>query len=317
MRLLKETPAGDETLSRKLLMEIASDLHVEFAYLEFHDKHGISRGCCLSAQLGCAVGCKQCMTSYMVPRAFLRNLTASEIIQYIQLGVNHLQEKIPALQHGAALQFADFSGVGDCAYNWFAVRDAMAVLVPDLFERFTVSSIAPLKWIQCLLDSSDQAMLPERVAVSLHGGTQEIRQRLIPCAEDPIVALPVWGTLMDRNIRLILNYVIHKGNTGPRELDALVFLLANNRSNFDLLRLSPLNDVPDMQVEHSPLSTTQVRGHLIKALPWLPVVEFKPIGTHRHMGCGQMRAKECMQAYAVDSQALDVPSKSESGGKSQ
>ena len=62
----------------KYLLEFADGNCVETVLMRFDNRSNLSA--CVSSQIGCNVGCKFCMTA---KRGFVRNLTASEIIDQV------------------------------------------------------------------------------------------------------------------------------------------------------------------------------------------------------------------------------------------
>lgn len=150
----------------KLLVHAGDGQGFECVLLPFEDRVS----CCLSTQVGCAMGCRFCATGLS---GFDRNLTAGEIVsQYLIL-----QRLSPR-----RISHVVFMGMGEPLHNYDAVLKAIRLLKDEIgisYRRMTVSTVGLVPQIYRLAEE----MLPINLAVSLHSSKDEVRERLIPAAK--------------------------------------------------------------------------------------------------------------------------------------
>ena len=234
---------------------------------------------CMSAQAGCGFGCAHCATTYSEVR-FQRSLTGDEIVEVVAA--------IAARHSAGSVRTVDFSGTGDSSRNWAAVSDAVRRLRADgVCRSVIVTSVAPQRWVRQLLES-DSARWPDEFLFSLHGPTRDSRRLVVTNGEDPARAIAGWHAVA-RRASVMLNYVMHEGNTRPADVADLVGLLGPHDC-FTALRLTPLNAVagsPLVPVADPSSFVDQVRA----GLPAWDVRVVDPIGLDADAGCGQLRAR--------------------------
>ncbi|MGF1656438.1 MAG: 23S rRNA (adenine(2503)-C(2))-methyltransferase RlmN [Verrucomicrobiales bacterium] len=124
---------------------------------------------CISTQVGCAYGCKFCASGL---KGWTRDLQASEIVEQILLVEEVSQSKVSNLV---------FMGMGEPLANYENWLHAVKILNASWglkmgARKMTVSTsgLAPR-----IKDLADQA-LPIRLAVSLHGARDHIREKIMP-----------------------------------------------------------------------------------------------------------------------------------------
>jgi len=137
---------------------------------------------CVSSQVGCAYGCKFCASGLA---GWKRNLTRGEIVgQFFRIGERPVGEGVSAEAVRADHVPFDnivFMGMGEPLANFDAVAGAIESLQSEWGFRFgarriTVSTSGLVPEIRKLADLG----IPIRLAVSLHGGTDEVRSRIMP-----------------------------------------------------------------------------------------------------------------------------------------
>jgi 23S rRNA (adenine2503-C2)-methyltransferase len=163
--------------TRKYLVRIAGGHEVETVYIPEENRGTL----CVSSQVGCTLTCSFCHTG---TQRLVRNLTAAEIVGQVMLARDDLGEW-PEPGHGPKdetrlLSNVVLMGMGEPLYNFEAVRDAMRIVMDgegiSLSRRritLSTSGVVPeiartAEEIGCLL------------AVSFHGTTDEIRDKLVP-----------------------------------------------------------------------------------------------------------------------------------------
>jgi len=127
------------------------------------------RTICVSTQVGCAYGCKFCASGL---DGFSRNLEASEIVQQL-LAVEKAS--------GERIDNVVFMGMGEPLANFDnvirAIRIINATWGMEIGARhITVSTSGLAPQIRKLADEP----LQSRLAISLHGATDEVRNKIMP-----------------------------------------------------------------------------------------------------------------------------------------
>lgn len=129
------------------------------------DRHTV----CLSTQVGCAYGCKFCASGL---EGVKRNLTPAEIVDQV-LRVQRLS--------GEKLNNIVVMGMGEPLANYDNLLRALKIINASWglgigARKITVSTVGLVPRIRQLADEPMQI----RLAVSLHGATDEIREKIMP-----------------------------------------------------------------------------------------------------------------------------------------
>lgn len=217
-RIRSEHPAADG--SERLLVELADGQTVESVLLP-------RDGLCVSTQVGCAVGCRFCVTG---KSGLLRQVSSIEIITQVLLA-----------RHRRPVKKVVFMGMGEPAHNLDNVLEAIDLLgtfggighknlvfstVGDLrvFERLPLQQVKPA------------------LALSLHTTKAELREHLLPKA--PRIApaeLIDLGETYARTVGYPIQYqwTLLKGiNDGADEMDEVLRLF---KGKYAVLNLIPFN----------------------------------------------------------------------------
>jgi 23S rRNA (adenine2503-C2)-methyltransferase len=173
------------------------------------------RTLCVSTQVGCAYGCKFCASGL---DGWTRNLHAGEIVEQI-LRVEELG--------GDRISNLVFMGMGEPLANFENVMKAVEILnapwgVGIGARRITLSTSGLAPQIRALADQPLQI----RLAVSLHGATDEVRQQIMPVnRKHPLAALLEACEYYSarKKQRLTFEYILIAGvNDRPEDAAALV-----------------------------------------------------------------------------------------------
>ena len=120
----------------KLLLRPVFDELIETVGMPYEERFS----CCVSTQVGCAIGCAFCATG---AAGFKRNLAAGEIVdQVLTVGEVALKEKL--LGAGGRISHVVFMGMGEPLINYDATLTAVKLLNAELkigMRNITVSSI--------------------------------------------------------------------------------------------------------------------------------------------------------------------------------
>jgi 23S rRNA (adenine2503-C2)-methyltransferase len=164
---------GSKDTTRKFLFRLSDENLVESVLIPaspaLYGERSDRRTICVSTQVGCAYGCKFCASGL---DGFSRNLDASEIVQQL-LAVEKAS--------GERIDNVVFMGMGEPLANFANVVRAIRIInAPWGLEigarHITVSTSGLAPQIRELADES----LQSRLAISLHGATDEVRNRIMP-----------------------------------------------------------------------------------------------------------------------------------------
>lgn len=167
----------------KLLLELGDQSLIETVIIRApQDGVGLEHSrktICISTQVGCAMGCKFCASGLM---GLKRDLTAGEIVAQL-LQVCYRED---ARTRRARAELASFDnivvmGMGEPLANYEAISTALAIINADWglgfgARRITLSTSGLVPNILKLADNP----IGVRLAVSLHGATDEVRTRIMP-----------------------------------------------------------------------------------------------------------------------------------------
>ncbi len=236
---------------------------------------------CVSSQVGCAMGCRFCVTGAL---GFRRNLQAHEIVEQVL----HARER---LRPESDLTNIVFMGMGEPFQNFEEVQTALGRLISPGYvglskRKVTVSTCGHVEGIQRLGREGPIVNL----AISLNATTDETRSRLMPvnrkwplkellraCREFPLKPTR----------RITFEYVLFAGvNDTLEDARRLVRLLKGIRSKVNLI---PFNPHPGSEFskpgDEQVLAFQQV---LVEAGLTAPVRKSK--GADIAAACGQLKA---------------------------
>ena len=225
LQLVKRQQSSDGT--EKFLFELEDGQTIESVLIPDKDRLTL----CISSQVGCAMGCRFCLTG---KSGLIRNLRAWEIVEQI-LSVNRLimPKKITNIV---------FMGMGEPLANFDEVVEALKRIISYFGiskRRITLSTsgLAPK-----ILELPGRA--PEvNLAISLNATTDAVRDRLMPVNKKyPIRSLlEACGKFPLRPRRMLtFEYVLIAGvNDSVEDGSRLVRLLRGLRCTVNLIPLNP------------------------------------------------------------------------------
>lgn len=160
------------------------------------------RTICVSTQVGCAYGCKFCASGL---EGFSRNLQASEIVQQLIAAEAASGEKIDNVV---------FMGMGEPLANFENLTRALQIINAPWglgigARRITISTSGLAPQIRKLADQPTQF----RLAISLHGATDEVRDKIMPINRKYNLAtlLDACDFYVAKKRRLIFEYILIAG----------------------------------------------------------------------------------------------------------
>ena len=232
LRLEEERQARDGC--RKLLFALEDGNLIESVLIPEEEHYTL----CLSSQVGCAMGCRFCLTA---KRGLVRNLTAGEIVNQV-LAVKSL------LLGGQPLTNLVFMGMGEPLANFAALVRALTILAAPWGlnfspRRLTVSTVGLAPFIPRLGDAARA-----NLTVSLNAVDNETRSRLMPInrrypLEEVLAACRAFP--LPRHRRITFAYVLLKDiNDTPVQARQLARLLRGFKAKINLIPFNPYPQLP-------------------------------------------------------------------------
>ena len=193
---------------------------------------------CISSQVGCAMGCKFCLTAR---QGFIRNLKSSEIINQV-IQIRELLDQPEKLTNIV------FMGMGEPLANFEAVKKAVNnIISPSALNfsrrRVTLSTCGLVPEIERL--GKD---LPINLAVSLNAGDDKTRNILMPINKKyPLTRLieTLKRFPLHKGGRITFEYILIKDiNDRLNDATNLARLLKNLRAKINLIPFNRYNGSP-------------------------------------------------------------------------
>ncbi len=193
--------------TKKALITLHDGTKVETVYMP--NARG-TKTICVSSQVGCAMACTFCATGTM---GLVRDLTTDEIVDQVRFFKFSEPDEEPITN-------IVFMGMGEPLANYEATKAAVKILVDELEigpTRITVSSVcAPVVLARILKDDDFPAV---RMALSVHAGTDETREKIVPTHK---------ATSMAKIVEWCEAYLEKKGNRRHHVTIEYVMLLNVN-----------------------------------------------------------------------------------------
>ena len=266
-RVRSRHPAADG--SERLLVELADGQSVESVLLP-------RDGLCVSTQVGCAVGCRFCMTGR---EGLARHLGSAEIVAQVALG--------RALR---PVRKVVFMGMGEPAHNLDAVLEAIEWLgnEGDLGHKNLVLSTVGDRRV---FERMPVAQVKPALALSLHSTFAGKRQRLLPRAPriDP-AELVAHAERYARATRYPIQYqwtLLEGINDGDDEVERIAALL---RGSYAVMNLIPFNAVAGLDYQRPSPERMAAMARSLNRRGILTKLR-NSAGQDVEAGCGQLRAR--------------------------
>jgi 23S rRNA (adenine2503-C2)-methyltransferase len=222
-------------LTRKYLLRLNDGQVIETVLMGYDGRFTA----CLSSQAGCAMGCVFCATGQM---GFVRNLTVGEIVAQVRHVRRMLSQSHPHLR----LRNIVLMGMGEPLHNYDAVMKAMDI-VSDVRgasigpSRIAISTVGLVPNILRMAAENR----PYRLAVSLHGSTEEERSALVPTSKKwnlEILIAACRSYCETTGKRIFFEWTLIAGkNDSPETAERLVALLQSIDSHVNIIPLNPTN----------------------------------------------------------------------------
>ena len=275
--------------TRKYLVRIAGGHEVEVVYIPEKDRGTL----CISSQVGCTLTCSFCHTG---TQKLVRNLTAGEIIGQVMLARDDLNEW-PEPGQGSGengprlLSNIVLMGMGEPLYNFENVRDAMKIAMDGegialSRRRITLSTSGVVPEIHRTADE-----IGCMLAVSFHGTTDEIRDKLVPInkkwnLEKLLEALAAYPKVTNSE-RITFEYVMLKDvNDTDEDARRLVKLIEGIPAKINLI---PFNEWPGAPYKRSDADRIKAFADIIYNAGYASPIR-RPRGEDIMAACGQLKS---------------------------
>lgn len=266
-RVQSEHPGGDG--SARLLVALADGQMVESVLLP-------RDGVCVSTQVGCAVGCRFCMTG---KSGLLRQVSSLEIIAQVILA-----------RRQRPVKKVVFMGMGEPAHNLDNVLEAINLLGTYGgigHKNLVFSTVGDLRVFERL----PQQPVKPALALSLHTTKADLREHLLPKAAKIAPAeLVELGEIYARKVGYPIQYqwTLLKGiNDGQDELDEILRLF---KGKYAVLNLIPFNSLEGEEYERPDYDRITEILHFLHSRGVLTKIR-NSAGQDVEGGCGQLRAR--------------------------
>jgi 23S rRNA (adenine2503-C2)-methyltransferase len=273
--------------TRRYLMKTHDGLPVETVFIPEERRDTI----CFSSQSGCPLQCTFCLTAQL---GLLRSLTASEIVEQIQIALNDAYGTGVKPPRGTNLVAM---GAGEPLLNLDQLLKALRVMsdpqgmhiVPN---RVTVSTAGVVPRILELAQIADRPHL----AISLAAPTDELRNELMPInkrwpIEELLSACRVFEKTLKPNERLTFEYVMLDGVNDSNEQARQLANLLNRHDIKAKVNLIPHNPADPLPYRPSTDETVERFKNILESKGIHTYVR-RPRGRDIFAACGQLAARQ-------------------------
>ena len=273
---------GSQDATRKFLFRLSDGNLIESVLIPaspaLYGEESDRRTICISTQVGCAYGCKFCASGL---EGFSRNLRANEIIDQILAVERESGEKIDNIV---------FMGMGEPLANFDNVMTAIRIINAPWglgigARHITVSTSGLAPQIRKLANEPLQI----RLAVSLHGATDDVRDQIMPINRKYNIAALLSACdyyTAHRRQRLTFEYILIAGvNDTEEQAD---FLAQHARRLSAKVNLIPYNSVEGLRWSR-PSRNRQEKFLSILRADGVAATLRREKGHDINAACGQLR----------------------------
>lgn len=276
---------GSEDTTQKYLFKLHDGRFIETVLIPaspaLDGSRSDRRTLCVSTQVGCAYGCAFCASGL---GGFTRNLTAGEIVEQIVQVEKLARARVDNLV---------FMGMGEPLANLREVLRAIQILNAEWgvgigARHITVSTSGLAPQIRELAEFPLQI----RLAISLHGASDEVRDRIMPVnrkwpLRELYLALEDW--IARKKQQLTFEFILIEGVNDSREQARLLGRMA--RALGAKVNLIPYNAVEGLPWRR-PDEARQAAFRDEVALCGVAVTLRREKGHDIAAACGQLRLKQ-------------------------
>ncbi|MSU65102.1 MAG: 23S rRNA (adenine(2503)-C(2))-methyltransferase RlmN [Opitutus sp.] len=283
-----------EDVTDKLLLELGDRSLIETVIIRV-PQEGVGvehsrKTICISTQVGCGMGCVFCASGLA---GLKRDLSAGEIVAQLLQVCYREDARTPR----ARMELASFDnivvmGMGEPLANYDALLRALAILNADWglgvgARRITISTSGLVPKILQLADEK----LGFRLAISLHGATDAVREQIMPVNKAfPLAKLvPAVRTFAEKHGRMVtLEFILIDGvNDSLAQAVALREIAQDLHAHVNLI---PYNTVQDLPWKRPSLTRQEKFADVLRAAR-VSVTLRREKGHDIDAACGQLRLK--------------------------
>jgi 23S rRNA (adenine2503-C2)-methyltransferase len=276
----------------KLLLELEDRSLIETVIIRApQDGVGIDHSrktICISTQVGCAMGCVFCASGL---EGLKRDMSAGEIVAQLLQVCYAEDERTPrARSELASFDNIVVMGMGEPLANYDNLIRALTIVNADWglgfgARRITISTSGLVPKILRLADEP----MGFRLAISLHGATDEVRTRIMPVNKAyPLAKLiPAVKTFTERHGRMVtLEFILIAGvNDSPDQARRLRDIALDVHAHVNLIPYNTVEGLPWKRPE----ATAQVAFAEILDRSGVSVTLRREKGHDIAAACGQLR----------------------------
>ncbi|MFO7972145.1 MAG: 23S rRNA (adenine(2503)-C(2))-methyltransferase RlmN [Desulfobacterales bacterium] len=263
--------------SQKYLFKLADEKYVETVLIPEKNHYTL----CISSQVGCALGCRFCLTAR---GGWVRNLTRGEIIAQVR-------DVSKCLGDSKRLTNIVFMGTGEPLANYGNVVSAITTLTDSNYglgfssRRLTVSTAG---LVPKLFDLGRDTTV--NLAISLNATDNETRNMLMPINRkyslEKLIDACTGYPLLPRR-RITFEYILLKGiNDSEKDAKRLVRLLRPIRAKINLI---PFNTYDGSEFNRPEESAILNFKEILNKNNYTAVIRHSK-GQDISAACGQLRA---------------------------
>ena len=273
---------GSNDTTQKFLFRLGDDQLIETVMIPaspaLYGDASDRRTLCISTQVGCAYGCKFCASGL---NGWTRNLQAGEIVEQILRAEEISGERVNNLV---------FMGMGEPLANYDNLLRAIGIInapwgVGLGARHITVSTSGLAPQIHRLADQPLQI----RLAISLHGATDEVRARIMPVNRKYPLAVLLEACRyyhQRKKQKLTFEYILIDGiNDTEEQARALAALAAGLEAKVNLI---PYNTVEGLDWSRPPLARQQAFQGVLRSRGVSATLR-REKGHDIDAACGQLR----------------------------
>jgi 23S rRNA (adenine2503-C2)-methyltransferase len=276
---------GSADTTRKFLFKLHDGRYVESVLIPanpaLYGEKSDRRTLCVSSQVGCAYGCKFCASGLA---GFSRNLDPAEIAGQVLAAEQLSGERVDSLV---------FMGMGEPLANLDNLLAAIALITGEKTlhlgaRHLTISTSGLVPQIRQLAEHPQQI----RLAISLHGATDEVRQQIMPInrkwpVAELFAALDDWNA--KKNQKLTLEYILIEGVNDSLEQAAI--LAQKARRIHAKVNLIPYNKVEGLEWKRPSDTRCRAFRDILKNAGVTANLRLEK-GHDIDAACGQLRLKQ-------------------------
>ena len=272
---------GSKDTTRKFLFRLADGNLIESVLIPaspaLYGETSDRRTACISTQVGCAYGCKFCASGL---EGFSRNLEAGEIVDQL-LAIER--------ESGETIDNIVFMGMGEPLANLTNLLRAIRIInAPWGLEigarHITISTSGLAPQIRKLAQEPTQF----RLAISLHGATDEVRNRIMPVNRKyPLaILLEACDFYVAQKRRLLFEYILIAGVNDSEEQ---AHRLAQHAQRLSAkINLIPYNTVAGLEWSRPPRQRQENFLHVLRSHGVVATLR-REKGHDIDAACGQLR----------------------------